>query len=485
MEPARGTAQPEARSPLENLDPQGISVFLNQLSAIQAHINKSNGGPSQDPASPFYLHPSENPGISITHEILNGRNYGDWSRAMNLALKSKNKLRFIDGSLDKPEKHDPLFEAWDRCNTYVVGWINRSLEPDIAKSVSWNTIALDLWEDLKHRYYQGDRFRIAELQEELYATKQGEMSVTVYFTKLKTIWEDLDSFRAIPSCKCGRNCSCRLGVIRDFRTEDQVTRFLRGLNEQYAGVRLQVMLMDPLPNINTVFSLLTQQERQFQSFDFVSEPRLIAQTSTQPATLLNIAGAFQGRGRGRGRGGKNPGFGRGQGGRGKMQCSHCGKTGHVVDTCYKKHGLSPHLKQRYNTAFTNMSAAEFDSEGSNENLRNPYNGQDSDVTSLDFTPKQKSALLALLSKEAQKPSQNADPHKEPLPTPHPGKLEHIMHFTSNILALNISDKKFASWVIDTGATDHVSYSLNDFHTYHEIAPILVKLPNGVTAQTTR
>ncbi|XP_057760211.1 uncharacterized protein LOC130980565 [Arachis stenosperma] len=270
------------------------------------------------------------------------------------------------------------------------------------------------------------------------------MSVTVYFKKLKTIWEDLDSFKAIPSCECGRNCSCGLGVIRDFRTEDQ-------------------------------------QERQFQSFDFVSEPKLIAQTITQPATLLNTAEAFQGRGRGRGREGKNPGFERGQGGRGKMQCSHYGKIGHFVDTCYKKHGLPPHLKQRYNTAFTNISATEFDSEGSNENLRNPYSGQDGDVTSLDFTPEQKSALLALLSKEEQKPSHSADPHKEPLPTPHLGKLVHIMHFTSNILALNVSNKKFASWVTDTGATDHVSYSLNDFHTYHEIAPILVKLPNGALA----
>ncbi|QHO22660.1 uncharacterized protein DS421_12g357090 [Arachis hypogaea] len=210
------------------------------------------------------------------------------------------------------------------------------------------------------------------------------MSVTMYFTKLKMIWEDLDNFRAIPSCECGRNCNCGLGVISNFRAEDQVTQFLRGLNEQYARVRSQVMLMDPLPNVNTVFSLLTQQERQFQSLNFVLELKMIAQTITQPATLLNTAKASQSKGRGRGKGGRNPSFGRGQGGRGKMQCSHCDKMGHV-DTCYKKHGLPPHLKQRYNTAFTNISAAEFESEGSNENLRNPYNGQDSDVTSFDFT----------------------------------------------------------------------------------------------------
>ena len=28
-------------------------------------------------------------------------------------------------------------------------------------------------------------------------------------------------------------------------------------------------------------------------------------------------------------------------------CSFCGKSGHLVDTCYKKHGYPPHLKQKY------------------------------------------------------------------------------------------------------------------------------------------
>ncbi|MED6221007.1 hypothetical protein PIB30_050360 [Stylosanthes scabra] len=77
--------------------------------------------------------------------------------------------------------------------------INFSLSSDIAKSM--------------HRYYQGDPFRVANLQEELYALKQGELNVT--------------------------------GVIRSFRAEDQITRFLKELNKQYSsGVRSQVMLMD-------------------------------------------------------------------------------------------------------------------------------------------------------------------------------------------------------------------------------------------------
>ncbi|XP_072090404.1 uncharacterized protein [Arachis hypogaea] len=106
---------------------------------------------------------------------------------MLLALKSKNKLKFVDGSLKKPDKNDPLFELWDRCNTYVLAWIKISLNPEITRSMMWSKVAYELWEDLKHRYHEGDRIRIAELQEELYGTRQGEMSVTQYFTKLKSL----------------------------------------------------------------------------------------------------------------------------------------------------------------------------------------------------------------------------------------------------------------------------------------------------------
>ncbi|XP_057744699.1 uncharacterized protein LOC130962511 [Arachis stenosperma] len=162
---------PNRASSLQSLDPQGIAAFLSQISSIQAHLNKNNSNLSQDPSSSYYLHPSENPGISLTSIILDGKNYNNWSKAIILALKSKNKIGFIDGSLEKPKRADPLFALWDRCNTYVLAWINLSLCSEISQSVIYNNIAYDLWDDLKYRYYQGDKFRMAEVQEELYVAR--------------------------------------------------------------------------------------------------------------------------------------------------------------------------------------------------------------------------------------------------------------------------------------------------------------------------
>ncbi|XP_016206067.1 uncharacterized protein LOC107646392 [Arachis ipaensis] len=50
--------------------------------------------------------------------------------------------------------------------------------------------------------------------------------------------------------------------MRDYRDETYAVRFLTGLNEQYRSVRSQIMLMKSLADINEIFPLLTQQERQ-------------------------------------------------------------------------------------------------------------------------------------------------------------------------------------------------------------------------------
>jgi len=85
-----------------------------------------------------------------------------------------------------------------------------------------------------------------------------------YFTRLKTSWEELEMFEPLPKCFCTNPCSC--GVVtcaRTCQTTGYIIRFLRGLNEQYSQIQSQIMLMDPMPYITWVFSLIVQQEREF------------------------------------------------------------------------------------------------------------------------------------------------------------------------------------------------------------------------------
>ena len=45
---------------------------------------------------------------------------------------------------------------------------------------------------------------------------------------------------------------------------------------------------------------------------------------------------------------------------------------------------------------------------------------------------------------------------------------------------NIGKRGMHSWIIDTGATDHVACSLSYFTSYYKIKPVKVKLPNNQT-----
>ena len=171
---------------------------------------------------------------------------------------------------------------------------------------------------------QGDLFRIADLQDEISALKQGESSVTHFFTALKILWDELEVLRPSPVCSCDPVCSCGAFInLKQHRDADRIIRFLKGLNETYATVRSHIMLMDPLPSINRVFSLVIQQERQI----------LVEHVLPDHISSVNLADASFN---------KAPAGARPQGSQPKSNtkkiCSHCGKQGHIVDTCYKKHG---------------------------------------------------------------------------------------------------------------------------------------------------
>ena len=84
---------------------------------------------SQNSISPYYLHLGESLGLVLVSPLLNDNNYHTYSRNMRQALLSKNKLKFVDGSIIKPKNGISLFEAWEICNVMVLSWITRTLTP--------------------------------------------------------------------------------------------------------------------------------------------------------------------------------------------------------------------------------------------------------------------------------------------------------------------------------------------------------------------
>lgn len=77
------------------------------------------------------------------------------------------------------------------------------------------------------------------------------MSIVVYYTKLKALWDELASFNSSVTCTCGAQNDCT-----------KLMQFLMGLNESYSRTRGQILLMNPLPSIRQAYASVAQEENQ-------------------------------------------------------------------------------------------------------------------------------------------------------------------------------------------------------------------------------
>ncbi|GAU45069.1 hypothetical protein TSUD_243350 [Trifolium subterraneum] len=314
--------------------------------------------PSSDQSSPYYVHPSDGPSSVKVSPILTGLNYHSWHRSMRCARGGKLKLEFVDGSISVPaDQFDPSFRAWNRCNMLVHSWILNSVSESIAQSLIFMENAIDVWNDLRERFSQSDLVRISELQQEIYAMKQESRTVTEFYSDLKLLWEELEIYLPIPNCSCRIRCTCE--AMRQARTNHTllyIVRFLTGLNEHFSMVKSQILLMDPLPPMNKVFSLVLQHERQGNFYP-----------TDESKALLNAA--------------KSKGFP-------PRICTYCGKDNHIVENCFKKYGLPPHLRPKPSTV--NNAALEGGIEAT------PSSSSASSSTSPTITQDQALQLISLL-----------------------------------------------------------------------------------------
>ena len=267
----------------------------------------------EDPTNPLYLHNSDHPGMVLVSQVLKGENYSSWSRAFQIALLVKNKLSFIDGTFPKPDaEEDPQqYQQWIRRNNMVISWILNSVSKEITPTIMGYSTALEIWNDLKDRFKQQNGARFFQIKKDLLNLQQGNQSVSQYFTRMKALWDEMSKYRPTAECVCGG-----LRPLLEHLQSEQVMLFLMGLNEQFAQARGQILLMDPIPPINKVFSMIIQEERQ----------KSIGTTSTNPtdAQLAFATKAITHKSKAQKKD--------------RPICSHCGITGHTVDKCFKIHG---------------------------------------------------------------------------------------------------------------------------------------------------
>ncbi|KAA8531693.1 hypothetical protein F0562_006590 [Nyssa sinensis] len=195
---------------------------------------------------------------------------------------------------------------------------------------------------------------------------QEQSSVSIYFTKLKTIWEELSNYW--PNCSCGK-CSCD-GVknLNDHHQMEYIMSFLMRLDDSFSQVRGQLLLMDPMPPINRVFSLIVQEEQQMRTNPSSDSSNSIGTM----AFAVKIDVAKSGGSGSQNSQNSNSSASKNQK-RDRPYCTHCKILGHTVDRCNKIHVYPPRYKFRSNNN-SNVAAHQVSTSDDKSDQSNCFGG---------------------------------------------------------------------------------------------------------------
>ena len=173
--------------------------------------------------------------------------------------------------------------------------------------------------------------RLFELEKEISYLVQGSLSVSSYFTRFKTLWDEFVNNQPFTICTYACVCGSKSSQL-DAQHKEHVFRFLMGLNNSYGTLIGQILLIEPFPTLSKVCSLVLQEEKMRNISNTVN----VVQQVDAVAMYVNNNRPFQGA-QGQNKCG-------GKGNKDRPICTYCGFTGHIADKCYKLHRYPPGYK---------------------------------------------------------------------------------------------------------------------------------------------
>ncbi|XP_010463087.1 PREDICTED: uncharacterized protein LOC104743738 [Camelina sativa] len=387
---------------------------------------------------PFFLHNEYHPGLNIISLCLDETKYDDWSYVMRISLDTKNKLKFIDGSLPRPLVMDPNFDMWYRCNSMVKAWLLNVVSPQIYRSILRMNDTTDIWRDLYGRYHLTNLPRTYNLTQEIQDLRQGSLSK--YYTRLKTLWDQLDGLEEPDDpCVCGKAARLHLKAKRA-----KTVKFLAGLNESYV-----------IDDSQKVFTTATPPTA-FQ----VSQAPLAPALSPAPDILYVHNGPNKGR----------------------PICSFCNRVGHIVERCYRKHGFPPgftpkgkfgertHKPQGVQSVAAQVSLSPMPEKQSIEGMIGNLS-KDHLQNIIALFSSQLQSTAPVITPAAASTSQSALDHPSI-------SFSNPVYYFIGILAVSKHILSNDIWVIDSGATHHVSHEKDVFISLDTSVESFVNMPNG-------
>lgn len=435
---------------------QGVHVEHNNSHGERGESSHGERNHSADPHSlvldnthPLYLHNNENPCLILIAKKLTGPdNYAPWSRSMRIALNARNKFCLVNGTYEKPDDDSTLCVQWERANDMVITWILNSVTDEISDGLSYVTTAQEIWNELFERFSSVNGHHIFQILKDTHSLDQGTKSVESYFHKLKSLWDEYVALEPTVTCVCGAH---KILVERDQKRK--LLQFLMGLHDSHANVRGQILMMNPLPTVSQAYAYVKQDERARQG------PQSWLPEATPLINSVGSTGADNCK-----KFSQNK-VAPASVNRSTIKCSYCNFNGHSREQCYKLIGYPPNWKKKDKSVASNP-ASQFRNlpKANATHVESPTS-----VSQLDQLQQQINQLSSLMTSFVGPGQMLKSPEEH---------MAGMVVAYSNSLFTSIGQD---TWLIDTGATDHMCCSLQLLTDIINLAsPVHVALPTGST-----
>ncbi|KAM2373706.1 hypothetical protein ACFXTH_042713 [Malus domestica] len=406
---------------------------------------------------------------------LSDSNFKVWSKMMEVHASSLGKQGYLTGKIPAVDEDDPGYVKWSTEDAIVRGWLLKTMEPHLLGLFIDLPTAKDIWESVTQMFYDGsDESQYYELRCKATRTRQDGRPINLYFTELKSVWQDLDKRRPLRMV-----CGVDLKTRKEELAKDRVYDFLVGLDSVFDQVRSEILRIKPIPEIEECFNLVRCESQR--------QVTMMGTKTTMTAPPMAMATKAPGS--------RPPSNGSSRSFRthedidkDKLHCNHCNGTRHTEETCFEIHGYPEwywerknELKARGNKragqarmAATGSGVAS-NAAGSQAGSKAQQEKSDASRGIAAVAPSQlrPSPLSPIAAAQFAVPISEAA-SKETETGPLLSLINQISMGDNSEdsgkigTVLITSTKRDTGWIIDSGATDHMTYDASLF--YHMTSP---------------
>ena len=148
-------------------------------------------------------------------------------------LIGKNLWGYVIGTCVKPknpnENYTAKLDTWEANNSKIITWINNSIEHSIGECLAKYEMEKEVWDHLQRLYTQSNFAKQYQLEIDISALQQRNMSVQEFYSAMTNLWDQLalTEFNELKAC----------GAYISRKEEQKLVKFLMIIHNDFEGVR--------------------------------------------------------------------------------------------------------------------------------------------------------------------------------------------------------------------------------------------------------